>query len=243
MNRELKNLRYVYINMDKDVDRKNSFLKEFPDVDWWRFPGCEGGLMWGEIARGVGMLGNLRVAGRERLTSPRWGNVGCSISHMFCLKLASVADGIVLFPDDVLNTKGVNLKTLVENALEHRPEGVGWIKLKNHRPFYAKSEDALHTSGGYTFKRLASFPRDLKKDSKNRLTPNTGSAAVIILKEQAEAILRALPPITSNHFDFELRAIVDKVPGGCWQMLDTGITHGGKQSARIGINRQPKYKS
>ncbi len=241
-------LRYVYINLERDTERRESFLREFPGVDWWRFPGCEGGLMWGEIARGLGLLGDLREACGEILARPRWGTVGCSISHVLCLKLATVAGGIVLFPDDVENTRGLNIKKLVAQALEHRPPGAGWIKLKNGKPLYQESEDSAHTSGGWTFRRLAMVPRDVKGSRKTGATHNTGSAAVIILKEQARAILAALPKLTSNHFDFELRAIVDEVPGGCWEMLGTGIVHaggpgGGKNSVRCKINRERKGES
>ncbi len=103
------------------------------------------------------------------------------------------------------------------DAIEHRPPDVGWIKLKNHHPLY--SARAAHVAGGWTFRKLAPVPRDVKVKS------NTGSAAVIILRKQARAILKALPPITSNGIDFELRAIVDRIPGGCWEMCDTGIGH------------------
>lgn len=213
----VKDLRFVYINMDKDVDRRQFFLNEFPDVDWWRFPGCEGGLMWGEIARGLGLLGDLRKTGRQSIARPKWGTFGCSLSHVLCLKMATISGGIVLFPDDLLNTRKLNLKELVDHALKHRPAGVGWIKLKNQKPLYDTRPDSIHESGGYKFRRLAKFDRSI------RLGRNTGSAAVIILREQAKAILKALPTITSTPFDNELQAIVDQVPGGCWEMLNTGI--------------------
>jgi len=213
----VKDLRFVYINMDKDVDRKQFFLNEFQGVDWWRFSGCEGGLMWGEIARGLGLVGDLRKTGNRKIDQPKWGTFGCSLSHVLCLKMATISGGIVLFPDDLLNTRKLNIAELVDHALKHRPAGVGWIKLKNQKPLYDSRPDSIHESGGYKFRRLAKFDRNI------RLGRNTGSAAVIILKEQAKAILNALPTITSTPFDNELQAIVDQVPGGCWEMLNTGI--------------------
>ena len=222
----LKNLRYVYINMEEDTGRRESFLREFPYEGWWRFPGCRGGLMWGEVARGMGLLGNLREFSDQKLKRPKWGTFGCSLSHIFCLRLATVADGIVLFPDDATNTQGRNIADLVEAALKNRPDGVGWIKLKNHQPLYV---DEPHVSGGWTFRRLSSTPRPVGKNKKRGKAENMGSAAVIILKEQAKAILSLLPPLTSSNIDWELRAIMDEVPGGCWEMLNTGVKHASKK--------------
>jgi len=231
------NLRFVYINMEQDADRRERFLEQFPGPKWWRFPGCRGGLMWGEVARGLGLLGDLRETWSGRLREPWWGNVGCSLSHLFCLRIAAVAHGIVLFPDDATNPHGHDLSELVRSALKHRPPGCGWIKLKNHYPVHAAGAGSCHESGGLRFRRLAAVPRDVKAKS------NTGSAAVIILKRQARAILRHLPPVTSNGIDFELRAIVDRIPGGCWELTGTGIGHaaaGGrfKGSSRREINRR-----
>ena len=210
----MKPLRYVFINLEEDEERQREFLKEFPNVAWWRFPACRGGLMWGEIARGLGLLGDLRTSWAGKIPEPLWGTVGCSLSHVLCLKLATVAGGIVLFPDDAVNLGEHHLPDLVAQALEHRPPGCGWIKLKNHHPVYA---GPVHESGGWTFRRLEPV------DRRRRVKANNGSAGVIILRRQARAMLKALPPLTSNHFDYELRHIVDRIPGGCWEMCGTGI--------------------
>jgi len=220
------------MNLEEDVERRTSFLEQFPGVPWVRFPACRGGLMWGEIARGLGWLGDIRETyGGEKIEKPRWGTVGCSLSHLFCLQMASICGGIVLFPDDLLNTKQVDLPWLVREAMKHRPAGAGWIKLKNHEPNFLEE----HVSGGQVFRRLAAGSRD---DFQNK--GNLGSGAVIILQEQARWLLDRLPPVTSRGIDYELREMLEAVPGGCWEMLETGIVtrardgdYGGSSRKRI----------
>jgi len=229
-------LRFVYINLEEDTDRDVKFSAEFPGVDWIRFPACRGGELWSLIGTGLGFVGDVFKRGGELLEKPKWGTVGCSISHILCLHLAASSEGVVLFPDDVTNDNKVDLKSLVAEALQHRPPGVGWIKLKNHKPAYGSE---THVSGGWVFKKLKAIPRT---NTAKEGTHNNGSAAVIVLRQQASEILNLLPKVTSNPFDYELRALADKVSGGCWEMLGTGIGHARvsvESSSRVKIDLQP----
>ena len=210
-------VRFVFMNLEEDATRRESFLAEFPGPEWVRFPGCRGGLMWGEIARGLGWLGDIRSSYGGQRVRPQWGTIGCTLSHLFCLRMAAACGGIVLFPDDLRNRRGLDLVAAVREIIANRPPGCGWLKLKNAFPRYAPE---MQAAGGWTFRRLAVADRDDFADK-----ANLGSAGVIILREQAQAILANLPGITSRGIDFELRALADLVPGGCWQVMETGIEH------------------
>lgn len=229
-------LRFLYVSLERDQERRARFLRQFPRVPWEHLPGIPGGPVWTAIGQRLGIVSATpeRPFGRVR-----WGNIGCSLAHYFALCACAEDtrhDGIVLFPDDATNPRGHDLAKLCARALRHRPPGAGWLKLKNHFPRYLRRQKPWKR-GGLVYRRLAA------PDHRTVGHENEGSAAVILLREQARQMLDLHPAIDSTGIDVVWRGLIGQIAGGCWEIVGTGIGHEGGElsqqtdSTRIRINR------
>ncbi|MBB5351065.1 hypothetical protein HNR46_001299 [Haloferula luteola] len=223
-------MKYLVINMTCDRPRLEQFLREYSGAPWERVQGIEANPAWWSYAEALGWAGDAleswaKGSIRGRVRAPLWGTIGCAIAHRICLTIAAHSDGAVIFPDDAVNPRGLEITQVVESALDLAPPGCGWIKLKNHFPRYT----GRWTGDGF---------RELEPISRREaIRANNGSAGVIVTANAAEEILSKMPKLTSNHVDYDLRSMSSKVSGGCWELCGTGFNVA-RASRRVSTRRQ-----
>ena len=189
---------WVYLNLDRDRERRESFEREFPGIPWERFPGVPGSWHWIRVGQSFGLVSEdpwKRNLTRDK--TPMFGTIGCGLSHLLVLRsfLKSRKEVLVFFPDDVRKARPVNLKQELLSMAGDLPAGCDWLKVKNHFP---KLTGKPVRCGNHLARRL--LDRD-KCGARGNQVFNTGSAAVIVTRKGAQVMLKDHPAVDGTGID------------------------------------------